>query len=68
MSITVTRTERSIVVVSDQDFEQDEWLDVCREHDLLGRHLSVDDYSTDGTRHYWQFTILPVHDTAEVTQ
>ena len=68
MNIAITRTARSVVVVADQDFEQDEWLEVCREHGLLGQHVSVDDYTTDGTRHCWQFTILPVHDTAEVVQ
>lgn len=66
VNITVTRTKRAIVVISDGDPSPEEWLTVCAEHGLTGRHIRIDDYTVDNTRHCWYFTLLPVNEEVEV--
>lgn len=64
MKVTVTRTEHTVIVVVDGDITPEEWMVVCNDYDLTGRHLGINDYTVDGDRHCWHFTVLPA--TAEV--
>jgi len=66
MEIAITRTDRSIVVIVDGDITQEQWLDVCDEYNLRGEHVRVDDYTTEGDRHSWWFTLLPHNQKVEV--
>ena len=66
MNITVTRTKRAIVVIADGDPTPEEWHSVCVEYGLAGRHLRIDDYTVDDSRHCWYFTLLPVNEEVEV--
>lgn len=66
MNITVTRTNRTIVVVSDGDPSPEDWAAACAANGLTGRHLRVDEYTVDDARHCWYFTLLPVNEEVEV--
>lgn len=68
MNATITRTEHSIVVVVDGDITPEQWYTLCAVHGLRGRHVHVEDYTTDGHRHTWRFTLLPHVTPVEVTQ
>lgn len=66
MKVTITRTQHTVVVIVDGDISPDEWAVVCNDHDLAGRHLAINDYTVDGDRHCWHFTLLPVHEELEI--
>jgi hypothetical protein len=68
MEIAVTRTDRSVVVIVDGEITLDEWVAVCDQYDLRGQHVRVDDYTTEGDRHSWWFTLLPHREQVEVSK
>jgi len=68
MSISITRTDRTVVVVADGDITPEQWLVVCDQHGLRGEQVAVDDYTTDGDRHSWMFTLLPQDQQLEASK
>lgn len=66
MEATVTITGNRIIVVSVDDLAPEDWLELCHQHGLRGRPVTVDDYTTDGDRHQWVMTLVDATIATEV--
>ncbi len=68
--IQVSITGDIVAVVSDDNFTDDEWMSVLRQHNLLDRTIDfidyqMDDYDVPVPLHRWTLHFAPVNTTVQ---